>query len=113
MALRKFNVLTFDVVDTLIDFEGGMLAYLRRVVPDSQVTGDAFLAAYRSARKRGETDWYPDDLERCWHAVARVLGLPDNNALACGLRDSWADWPVFSTPLRRCSACATTSSSSP
>lgn len=33
MALRDFKVLTFDVVGTLIDFEGGMLAYLRQAVP--------------------------------------------------------------------------------
>ena len=31
MALRNFKVLTFDVVGTLIDFERGMLTYLRKV----------------------------------------------------------------------------------
>ena len=31
MALRNFKVLTFDVVGTLIDFERGMLTYLRTV----------------------------------------------------------------------------------
>ena len=55
MALRDFKVLTFDVVGTLIDFEGGMLAYLRRAVPDSKVTDEDFLGAYRAARKRGWT----------------------------------------------------------
>jgi len=38
MSLKKFKVLTFDVVGTLIDFEGGMLAYLRKAVPDSKIT---------------------------------------------------------------------------
>lgn len=95
MALRDFKVLTFDVVGTLIDFEGGMLAYLRRAVQGSDVTDDAFLAAYRQARKRAGTDWYPDDLEPCWHAIAPVLGLPDTPELARGLRDSVADWPAF------------------
>ena len=35
MSLQDFKVLTFDVVGTLIDFEGGMLAYLRAAVPDA------------------------------------------------------------------------------
>ena len=33
MSLQDFKVLTFDVVGTLIDFEGGMLAYLRSPPP--------------------------------------------------------------------------------
>ena len=93
--LQDFKVLTFDVVGTLIDFEGGMLAYLRSAVPGTQVTDDEFLAAYRYARADGNSGWYPDDLERCWHAVAPKLGLPDTEALACGLRDSVAQWPAF------------------
>ncbi|WP_343549697.1 HAD-IA family hydrolase [Ralstonia sp.] len=95
MALRDFKVLTFDVVGTLIDFEGGMLAYLRRAVPDSKVTDEDFLGAYRAARKRGQTEWYPDDLVPCWHIVAQQLGLPDTDALARGFRDSVAGWPAF------------------
>ncbi|MFT4191436.1 MAG: HAD-IA family hydrolase [Comamonas sp.] len=95
MSLSQFKVLTFDVVGTLIDFERGMLDYLRRAVPDSAVSDDAFLAAYRAARKRSGTDWYPDDLEHCWHAIAPQLGLPDTAALARGLRDSVAEWPAF------------------
>ena len=77
MALRDFKVLTFDVVGTLIDFEGGMLAYLRQAVPGSDATDEQFLAAYRAARKSPDTDWYPNDLVRCWHVVAPQLGLPD------------------------------------
>ena len=53
MSLQDFKVLTFDVVGTLIDFEGGMLAYLRSAVPDASVSDDDFLAAYRVARADG------------------------------------------------------------
>ena len=95
--------MTFDVVGTLIDFEGGMLAYLRRAAPDADVSDDAFLGAYREARKHAGSHWYPDDLERCWHVVAAQVGLPDSDALARGLRDSVADWPAF--------VCASASSS--
>jgi putative hydrolase of the HAD superfamily len=95
MSLQDFKVLTFDVVGTLIDFEGGMLAYLRSAVPEARVSDDEFLAAYRKARADGKAGWYPDDLERCWHAIAPGLGLPDTDALARGLRDSVAQWPAF------------------
>lgn len=95
MALHDFKVLTFDVVGTLIDFEAGMLAYLRHAVPDSDVTDDQFLAAYREARKMPDTDWYPNDLVRCWHVIAPQLGLPESDALADGFRDSVPHWPAF------------------
>ena len=95
LSLRQFKVMTFDVVGTLIDFEGGMLAYVRKVAPRIDVSDEAFLGAYRAARKNAGSNWYPDDLERCWHAVAPGLGLPDSDALARGLRDSVVDWPAF------------------
>ena len=40
MSLRKFKVLTFDVVGTLIDFEPGMIEYIRGVVPEAARVGD-------------------------------------------------------------------------
>lgn len=95
MALQHFKVLTFDVVGTLIDFERGMLDYLAAVAPRQAVSEADFLAAYREARKANDTGWYPDDLERCWHAVAAPLGLPDSAAIARGFRDSVRDWPAF------------------
>jgi putative hydrolase of the HAD superfamily len=95
MALQHFKVLTFDVVGTLIDFERGMLDYLRAVAPTTAVSDDDFLAAYRRARSSTESTWYPDDLERCWHAVAPALRLPDSPAIARGFRDSVRDWPAF------------------
>lgn len=95
MALQHFKVLTFDVVGTLIDFERGMLDYLRSVAPAAAVSDDDFLVAYRQARKSADSSWYPDDLVRCWHAVAPSLGLPDSDAIARGFRDSVRDWPAF------------------
>lgn len=95
MSLHQFKVLTFDVVGTLIDFEGGMLAYLRTLVPASRVGDDDFLVAYRHARKSADATWYPDDLERVWHTIAPSLGLPDSSEAARGFRDSVAQWPAF------------------
>ena len=95
MALTRFKVLTFDVVGTLIDFEGGMLSYLRRAVPATKIGDDEFLAAYRASRKSTGAGPYPDDLERVWHAIAPQLGLPDSAALARGLRVSVSSWRPF------------------
>lgn len=95
MQLRGFKVLTFDVVGTLVDFERGMLDYLRSAVPGAAVSDAQFLDAYRQARKDPEVIAYPDDLERVWHAIAPGLGLPDSEALARGFRDSVARWPAF------------------
>lgn len=94
MRLRSFRVLTFDVVGTLIDFERGMLDFLRQHV-DTRVTDDDFLAAYRRSRGSAEVIAYPDDLERVWHEIAPALGLPDTDALARGFRDSVPSWPAF------------------
>src|SRR5437899_10161387 len=93
MSLQQFKVLTFDVVGTLIDFERGMLDYLRTVAPQSSVSDDDFLAVYRKARKADTTLWYPDDLERVWHAMAPQLGLPHGAAIAQALRARAAQWP--------------------
>src|SRR5439155_390938 len=94
MSLSNFKVLTFDVVGTLIDFERGMLDYLRRAVPDATVSDDDFLAAYRNARASANCGAFPDDLERVWNEVAVAVGLPDTPELARGLRDSAAPWPA-------------------
>jgi putative hydrolase of the HAD superfamily len=95
MSLQNFKVLTFDVVGTLIDFERGMLDYLRRAAPGAKVPDEEFLRAYRRARASADSGWYPDDLVRVWHVTASEVGLPDSTGLAEGLRDSVARWPAF------------------
>jgi putative hydrolase of the HAD superfamily len=90
-----FKVMTFDVVGTLIDFEKGMLDYLRQsgaASPD--ISNDAILDAYRNSRRQ-KADRYPDDLERCYFELVRVLGLKDDIGLARGFRDSVEFWPAF------------------
>jgi putative hydrolase of the HAD superfamily len=95
MRLQDFKVLTFDVVGTLIDFERGMIEYLRAIAPGTDVNDETFLVAYRKARKMTGTLAYPDDLERVWQAIAPNLGLPASVAIARGFRDSVRDWPAF------------------
>lgn len=95
-SLQHFKVLTFDVVGTLIDFEGGMLAYLRQSgAAPASVSDMAILDAYRASRTAGKTLRYPDDLERAYFDLVRDCGLKDDRALARGFRDSAEFWPAF------------------
>lgn len=95
MSLLQFKALTFDVVGTLIDFERGMLDYLRRVAPDCQLTDEDFLMAYREARAASNKVFFPDDLERVWRQLAPRCGLPGGAEAAAGFRQSVAHWPAF------------------
>lgn len=91
-----FKVMTFDVVGTLIDFEAGMLAYLRQSgAAPASVSDDAILDVYRSARGQPQTGLFPDDLERCYGELVRHAGLKDGAGLARGFRDSAEFWPAF------------------
>lgn len=93
MSLLRFKALTFDVVGTLIDFEKGMLDYLRLAAPQAKVSDDEFLIAYRESRASSQAVFFPDDLERVWRDLAPKLGLPAE--AAAGLRQSVAQWPAF------------------
>jgi putative hydrolase of the HAD superfamily len=95
MSFQRFKVLSFDVVGTLIDFERGMLNYLRRNAPGSTVADETFLEAYRHSRSSHASGWYPDDLVRVWGDMAKALGLPGKLTLAEGFRDSVVEWPAF------------------
>ena len=95
-SFAAFKVMTFDVVGTLIDFEGGILAYLRTSgAAPSSLSDDAILDAYRASRTAGKTWRYPDDLERAYFDLVRDVQLKDSPALARGLRDSVEHWPAF------------------
>jgi putative hydrolase of the HAD superfamily len=95
MSLTRFKVLSFDVVGTLIDFERGIIDYVRRSAPDARVADGAILDAYRAARGRDGAGLYPDDLVRVWRDMVPTLGLPDGAAVAEGFRDSVPTWPAF------------------
>jgi len=70
-------VLSFDVVGTLIDFEAGMLTYLRQACRDelAAVDDDTFLAAYRASRKN------PDVIRWALTHFARTLGDPFDDSV--------------------------------
>ena len=93
---REPKVLTFDVVGTLIDFESGILAYLRRTCPGAAaLTDDAILDPYRNARSSKDAWLFPDDLVRCYREIAPKLGFPDDERTAEGFAQDARNWPAF------------------
>jgi putative hydrolase of the HAD superfamily len=99
--LGVFKVMTFDVVGTLIDFEGGMLAYLRKSgAAPSDVSDDAILDAYRASRAADKVLRYPDDLERAYFDLVRDARLKEDGKLArVGTQPN--SGPPFRTPSKR------------
>jgi putative hydrolase of the HAD superfamily len=97
MESQEPKALTFDVVGTIIDFETGLLRYLRAACgPAAAALPDGvILDAYRAARGAPDVWRFPDDLERVYHQIAPALGLPDDAAIATGFAQSVKDWPPF------------------
>lgn len=96
-ALPEFKYMTFDVVGTLIDFEGGLTSCLQGIAAEANVAidGEEALSLYRAARYSGDADLFPDDLVRVYLAIAPKLGLPAEEAYGVRLRDSAKIWKAF------------------
>jgi putative hydrolase of the HAD superfamily len=105
MALREPKVLTFDVVGTLIDFEAGILGFLRQYITQTRAfSDDQLLSAYRVARATKPSQRFPDHLVRVYDQMALQLGLPRERTLGEAFRDSIRAWPAFAdsrTALQR------------
>ena len=95
--LGEFRYLTFDVVGTLIDFEGGLVDCLAAIAREAGTTldGEQALGLYRAARYMSDVQRFPDDLARVYSVIAPQLGLPVGEAHAARLRASVADWRPF------------------
>ncbi|RMC35286.1 HAD-IA family hydrolase [Paracoccus alkanivorans] len=78
--LTAFSYVSFDVVGTLIDFEGAIKNGLARIARQAgvDIDGEAALTVYRNARYHSDALRFPDDLGRCYSQIAAELGLPDN-----------------------------------
>ncbi len=105
MATKEPKVLTFDMVGTLIDYEGGMLGYLRQNVPASRsLDDDTILKAYTETRAKDPKVRYPDNLVAAYAQLADRFGWPQTKGLGEGLRDSiktWSGFPDSATALAR------------
>ncbi|CCM79085.1 HAD-IA family hydrolase [Rhizobium mesoamericanum] len=95
--LAEFKYMSFDVVGTLIDFEGGLKTCLSEIAAEAKVMidGEEALSLYRAARYADDADLFPDDLVRVYLAIAPKLGLPVDESYGQRLRDSARRWKAF------------------
>jgi len=96
-SLADFKYFTFDVVGTLIDFEGGIKECLAGIAEEAGVSvdGEEALALYRAARYSGDAGLFPDDLVRVYMVIAPKIGLPAEVKFGERLRDSAGNWKSF------------------
>ena len=95
--LSEFRYMSFDVVGTLIDFEGGLTDCLEQIAAEAgtAIDPEEALSLYRAARYSDDADLFPDDLVRVYLAIAPRLGLPPLAEYGERLRDSAKSWKAF------------------
>jgi putative hydrolase of the HAD superfamily len=96
MKLTDFKVLTFDVVGTLIDFEQGVLASVRRLGGPAarDMTDDQIFEPYIRGRAAfpGRSS---QAMANVYLSLAKELGLPDDSQSAAAFQRDVLDWPAF------------------
>src|SRR5512144_2503556 len=94
-----FVALTFDCYGTLIDWETGILAALRSVVPAvATVDGETLLDEYGNAEallEAGPYRRYREIAGEAMAAVARAHGAEPSPDEVARLGGSVVDWPAF------------------
>jgi 2-haloacid dehalogenase len=96
----RYEALTFDCYGTLIDWETGILAGLRRVLAGGglEPTDEELLELYSRAEASAEAGpylRYRDVLARCLREVCRHHGVEPSDEAAAAFGASVADWPAF------------------
>ncbi len=96
----QFEALTFDCYGTLIDWETGILAGLRRSLAGLDVapSDDDLLERYsraEAALESGPYLRYREILARSLREVCRGFGVEPTDAAAAAFGESVADWPAF------------------
>ncbi len=106
MNLGDFDALSFDCYGTLIDWEAGIAAVLRRWADRNGLptTDEDLLTAYSTHEARSEDehpgDLYPLILARSLRALGEQLGLPVSDAEAEEFGASVPAWPAFPDSAR-------------
>lgn len=101
MNLRDFEALSFDCYGTLIDWEAGIAAVLRRWADAHglEVTDERLLLAYATHEAAAEAEYprdpYPQILARSMRDLGAELGIPVSDDDAHSLGSSVPDWPAF------------------
>jgi len=99
--LANFDALSFDCYGTLIDWETGIAAVLRRwadahgsAVSDEELL-EGFAAHEAESEVNSPTDLYPQILARSMRSLGGALGIPVSDAEADAFASSVPDWPAF------------------
>ena len=100
-----FDALTFDCYGTLIDWEAGITAGLRRILAghDVDVDDERLLESYAAAEARLEAGRYlpyRTILAACARAVAKEFGVEVSDDEAVAFGGSVGDWPAFDDSTR-------------
>ncbi len=96
----RVEVLTFDCYGTLIDWEAGILAGLRRVLDARGVTADddgllERYARHEAAIEAGAYRRYRDVLALALRGVCAEIGVEPSGAEATAFGGSVGEWPAF------------------
>lgn len=101
MRLSDFDVLTFDCYGTLIDWESGIVAALRRWLArhGREEPAERLLALFarHESTQQAETPamLYPELLGRVLRRIGADLGVPVDEADMRAFGASVGDWPTF------------------
>lgn len=101
MNLHDFDALSFDCYGTLIDWETGIAAVLRRWADAHglAMADQELLAAYASHEATAEaehpTEAYPEILARSMRDLGAAIGVAVSDIDATSLATSVPDWPAF------------------
>ncbi|MFO0995417.1 MAG: HAD-IA family hydrolase [Alphaproteobacteria bacterium] len=101
MRLTDFDVLTFDMIGTLIDFETGVLDWVRpRLLKDHPNLDDtAILEAYARAqsavRAAEPTLLFTQRFPKIWAGIAKEYGVAVEPGDGASFAASARDWPAY------------------
>ena len=99
MKLSDFKALSFDCYGTLIDWESGILAALKKLQDRAGVSGDELLEAYGEVEHQVEEEFpalaYSQLLEKVHSGLSRRFGLSADSVEAAKFGASVGDWPAF------------------
>lgn len=97
MDLREFDILSFDCYGTLIDWDAGLSAQLKRIAPD--MDDDDLLQLYAGIEAEIEREHpsmlYRDVVETVVKQLATDLEKDIPDALAADIGGSVGTWPAF------------------
>ncbi len=97
ITYRDYDALTFDCYGTLIDWESGLVAAMRRAMPAVDASDDELLVAFARHESDAEHPYqrYRDVLADSLEGVAADLGVSVSTDARELFSVSVRDWPAF------------------